>query len=159
MDADVGWLLVEGWAGSRPFGAKQRLGTDRGRARLNEDSLRPGTGRLAYLQENDKTVLVYSTFPSLADAEKEGAELVGQGLAACVNILPGMISIYSWKGEPHRDEEVVMIIKTRRALADRVIAAARGRHPYENPAFLILPVEGGSAPFLDWIRQQTVAGA
>jgi periplasmic divalent cation tolerance protein len=109
------------------------------------------------LQENDKTVLIYSTFPSLEAAEKEGAELVEQGLAACVNILPGMISIYTWNGARHRDAETVMIIKTRRGLADRVIAEARARHAYENPAFLILPVEGGSAPFLDWIRDQTDA--
>jgi periplasmic divalent cation tolerance protein len=109
------------------------------------------------LQENDKTVLIYSTFPSLEAAEKEGAQLVEQGLAACVNILPAMISIYIWNGARHRDAETVMIIKTRRGLADRVIAEARARHAYENPAFLILPVEGGSATFLDWIRDQTDA--
>jgi periplasmic divalent cation tolerance protein len=109
------------------------------------------------LQENDKTVLVYSTFPSPEAAEEAGAALVDAGLAACVNILPAMVSLYIWKGERQRDAEAVMIIKTRGSLADRVIEETRRRHPYENPALLVIPVEGGSAAFLDWIRAQTVA--
>lgn len=107
------------------------------------------------MQENDKAVLVYATFPSLETAETEGAVLVDAGLAACVNILPGMVSIYIWNGARHRDAEVVMIIKTRRSLAERVIAEVRGRHPYDNPALLILPIEGGSSDFLAWIQTQT----
>lgn len=107
------------------------------------------------MQQNDKAVLVYSTFPSLEAAEAEGAALVESGLAACVNILPGMISIYTWQGKRHRDAEVVMIVKTRPELAERVIAETRARHPYENPALLKLSVDGGSADFLDWIRSQT----
>lgn len=107
------------------------------------------------MQENDKAVLIYATFPDLAAAEAEGAALVEAGLAACVNILPGMVSIYIWNGERHRDAEVVMIVKTRRGLAGRVIAETRGRHPYENPALVVLPVEGGSVPYLDWIARQT----
>ena len=107
------------------------------------------------MQENDKAVLVYSTFPSLEAAETEGAALVDAGLAACVNILPQMISIYVWKGERHRDAEVVMIVKTRRELAGRVIEDIRRRHPYENPALLTVPVDGGSPPYIDWIRAQT----
>lgn len=107
------------------------------------------------MQENDKAVLVYATFPDVDAAEKEGAALVEAGLAACVNILPGMISIYTWNGERHRDAEVVMIIKTRRALAERVIAEVKSRHAYDNPALVVLPVDGGSEQFLDWIRAQT----
>lgn len=110
------------------------------------------------MQENDKAVLIYATFPDLAAAEAEGAILVESGLAACVNILPGMVSIYVWNGERHRDAEVVMIIKTRRGLAERVVADVRGRHPYDNPALVVLPVEGGSEPFLDWIARQTAGG-
>lgn len=111
------------------------------------------------MQENDKAVLVYATFPDAAAAEAEGAALVEAGLAACVNILPAMISIYIWNGARQRDAEAVMIIKTRRRLADRVIAEVRSRHAYENPALLVLPVEGGSAPFLDWIGRQTAGAA
>ncbi|MCC7250285.1 divalent-cation tolerance protein CutA [Hyphomicrobium sp.] len=111
------------------------------------------------MQENDKAVLVYSTFPTIEAAEAEGGALVEASLAACVNILPAMVSIYTWNGKRHRDDEVVMIIKTRRALAERVIAEVRGRHPYKNPALLILTVEGGSPPFLQWILDQTDADA
>jgi periplasmic divalent cation tolerance protein len=111
--------------------------------------------RLAQVQENDKPVLVYSTFPSVEAAETAGAVLVDGGLAACVNILPGMISIYVWQDARHRDSEAVMIIKTQSRLADAAIAEARRLHPYTNPAFLVLPVEGGSADFLAWIAEQT----
>jgi periplasmic divalent cation tolerance protein len=107
------------------------------------------------LRENDKAVLVYTTFPSADAAEAVGGALVEAGLAACVNILPGMTSIYAWKGVRHRDSEVVMIIKTRSALVGRVVAESKSRHPYDNPAILILSVEGGSEAFLDWIAKQT----
>jgi len=107
------------------------------------------------MQENDKPVFIYSTFPTVESAENAGAALVDRGLAACVNILPGMTSIYVWQGERHRESEVVMIIKTMASLADRVIAEARRLHPYTNPALVVLPLGGGSADFLDWIREQT----
>lgn len=107
------------------------------------------------MQENDKAVLIYATFPSLETAEAEAARLVEAGLAACVNILPGMISIYVWNGQRHRDAEVVMIVKTRRSLADRVVAETRRRHPYDNPALLVLSVEGGSADYIGWLLAET----
>jgi len=111
------------------------------------------------VQENDKTVLIYSTFPSVEAAEQAGSRLVDQRLAACVNIWPGMTSIYIWQGERHRDSEAVMIIKTRAALADAAIAEAKRHHPYTNPAFLVLPVESGAPDFLRWIAEQTQRAA
>ena len=107
--------------------------------------------RLAHLDANDKPVLIYATYPDMAAAETEGRTLVAEGLAACVNILPGMVSIYRWEGAIERGEECVMIIKTRVGLADRTIAAARARHSYTTPAFVVLPVEGGSVDYLAWI--------
>ncbi len=112
-------------------------------------------GRLAQLDTNDKAVLIYSTFPSPEAAEAVGAHLVDQRLAACVNIIPGMTSIYRWQGERQKDSETVMIIKTRAALAETAIAEGRARHPYTNPAFVVLPVAGGAKDFLDWIRAET----
>jgi periplasmic divalent cation tolerance protein len=117
--------------------------------------LTPSVARLAQLNENDKPVLIYSTFPSAAEAERIGTMLVDRGLAACVNVLPGMTSIYIWDGKRQRDAEVVMIIKTRASLADTAIAEARRLHPYTNPAFVMLPIDGGSADFLRWIAEQT----
>jgi periplasmic divalent cation tolerance protein len=107
------------------------------------------------LDQEDKPVLIYATFPSAAEAERIGGALVDRGLAACVNILPGMTSIYVWEGKRQRDAEAAMIIKTRSGLANTAIAEARKLHPYANPAFVVLPVEGGSADFLRWITEQT----
>jgi periplasmic divalent cation tolerance protein len=107
------------------------------------------------VNENDKAVLIYSTFPSPESAEAVGGALVDRALAACVNILPGMTSIYVWQGQRHRDAETVMIIKTRAQIADTVVAEAKRLHPYTNPAFVVLPVAGGSTDFLRWIAEQT----
>jgi periplasmic divalent cation tolerance protein len=106
---------------------------------------------------SDDPVLVYATFPSPDEAERVGGVLVDRGLAACVNILPGMTSIYVWQGARHRDSEAVMIIKTRAALADEVVAEAKRLHPYDNPALVVIPVTGGSADFCRWIAGQTAA--
>jgi len=115
----------------------------------------PSLSRLAQLDKNDKPVLIYSTFPSPAEAERIGGELVDRGLAACVNIFPGMTAIYIWEGKRQREAETAMIIKTRAKLADTAIAEARKLHPYTNPALVVLPVVGGSDDFLRWIAEQT----
>jgi periplasmic divalent cation tolerance protein len=108
------------------------------------------------LQPNDKPVLIYATFPDAAAAEETGAALVDLGLAACVNVFPGVTSIYRWKGQRQRDQECVLMIKTRQGLAEDVIAEGRKRHRYDNPAFLVLPVDGGSQAYIDWIIAGTV---
>ncbi len=109
------------------------------------------------MDQDDKPVLIYSTCPSAAEAERIGGALVDRGLAACVNILPGMTSIYVWEGKRQRDSEAAMIVKTRASLADAAIAEARKLHPYSNPAFVVLPIDGGSADFLRWIGEQTAS--
>ena len=105
--------------------------------------------------EKDTPILVYATFPSSDDAELIGGRLVDDGLAACVNILPGMVSIYVWQGQRQRDSECAMIIKSRAALADRIVETVRTLHPYDNPALVVLDITAGSPPFLDWIMKQT----
>lgn len=107
------------------------------------------------MHENDKPVLVYSTFPSLEAAEAAGRELVEGRLAACVNILPGMTSIYRWEGAIARDAEVVMIVKTRASLADPLIDAMKALHTYTNPALVVVPILGGSAEYLRWLDEET----
>lgn len=107
------------------------------------------------MQEIDKVVLIYSTFPAQEAAEATGGGLVDRGLAACVNIIPGMTAIYVWQGQRQRDTEIVMIVKTRASLAGIVMEEMRRTHPYQTPALVVLPVEGGSGPFLDWVMAQT----
>jgi periplasmic divalent cation tolerance protein len=110
------------------------------------------------MEQNDKLVLVYATFSSIEEAAAIGEELVKARLAACVNIVPGMLSIYEWEEQLHRAPEAVMIIKTRAAIAEAVIAQVRAKHSYDNPALLVVPVDGGATAYLDWLRAQTTIG-
>ena len=103
----------------------------------------------------DQAVFVYATFESVEQARAIGADLVGEGLAACVNIFPGMISIYRWQGEVENAAEAAMLVKTRAGLAEAVMTAITERHSYEMPALLVLPISGGSDAYLDWIAEQT----
>lgn len=103
----------------------------------------------------ERAMLVYTTYPSLVEAERIGRAVLERRLAACVNILPGMISHYWWEGKIERGEEVVMILKTRASLADAVRAAVKELHPYDTPAILMLPVEGGEAGYIDWLMRET----
>jgi periplasmic divalent cation tolerance protein len=103
----------------------------------------------------DRPVLIYTTFPSLADAKRVAEALVAARLAACVNMFPGMISIFEWKGEREEANEVAMIIKTRASLAEAVMEETKRLHPYELPALLVLPTEGGSEEYCGWIASQT----
>jgi periplasmic divalent cation tolerance protein len=103
----------------------------------------------------DRAVFVYTTFPSVVEAEKAGKTLVEGRLAACVNILPGMISHYRWQGAVERGEEAVMIVKTRASLAEPVRAAVRESHPYDTPAIVVLPVESMDETYFAWIMAST----
>jgi periplasmic divalent cation tolerance protein len=109
------------------------------------------------VQGNDKPVLIYSTFPSTESADRAGSGLVEGRLAACVNIIGGMTSVYRWEGRIERGSEAVMIIKTRASLADTVVARVKEQHPYTNPALLVVPVEGGSGDYLAWLMEETAA--
>jgi periplasmic divalent cation tolerance protein len=103
----------------------------------------------------DRAVMLYTTFPSLVEAEKAGQALVEGRLAACVNILPGMISHYRWQGAVERAEEAVMLIKTRASLAEAVRAAVIASHAYDTPAILVLPIESVDETYLAWIMDST----
>src|SRR3984893_9089080 len=105
----------------------------------------------------ERALLVYTTYPSIVEAERAGRSIVEQRLAACVNILPGMVSHYWWQGAIERGEEVVMFIKTRGSLIDRVRAAVKAGHSYTTPALLVLPVERVDPAYLEWLMAETAA--
>ena len=88
----------------------------------------------------ERAVFVYTTYPAIVEAERAGRALVERRLCACVNILPGMVSYYWWQGAIERGDEVVMIIKTRASLAQRVRAAVKEMHSYSTPAMMVIPV-------------------
>ncbi len=103
----------------------------------------------------DRAVFVYTTWPSAADAETAGRALVERRLAACVNILPGMISFYRWEGAVERAEEAVMLIKTRASLADAVSDAVKELHSYDTPAILVLSLESVENRYFAWLMAAT----
>jgi periplasmic divalent cation tolerance protein len=107
------------------------------------------------MANDDRPVLIYTTFPSLDDAKQVGDALVAARLAACVNMFHGMVSIFEWKGAREEANEVAMIIKTRASLTDAVLEETKRLHPYELPALLVLPTEGGSEDYCGWILSQT----
>lgn len=100
----------------------------------------------------DAVLLCYCTCPDAASARALAEAVVGEGLAACVNRLPGVQSTYRWKGEVTTDSEELLIIKTTRqrfaALKERVLAL----HPYELPELIAVSVEQGHEAYLDWVR-------
>lgn len=104
---------------------------------------------------NHEYVLVLTTLPVDADGREFGRALVEERLAACVNLLPAMESIYRWEGEVQQETERQVLIKTTRhrvvALWDRL----RDLHPYDVPEFVVLPIVDGNDAYLRWIGDST----
>jgi periplasmic divalent cation tolerance protein len=103
----------------------------------------------------ERAVFVYTTYPSIVEAEQAGRSLVERRLCACVNIFPAMVSLYWWQGAIERGEEVVMIIKTRAALAEDVRKAVKDMHSYSTPAILVLPIESVDSAYYAWLMAET----
>lgn len=96
--------------------------------------------------------MIYATFPDPAGALAVGRELVEQGLAGCVNVLPTMTSVYVWEGKTETADEAVMIVKLAAEGAERAVAYILANHPYETPAVLVITIVGGSDDYLSWVR-------
>ncbi len=101
--------------------------------------------------------LVYTTCPDETTGQAIAEALVVGGLAACVNLIPGLTSIYRWEGQLERATEVLLLVKTTVTQYPRVQEAIRAHHPYELPEIIAVPVEQGLAPYLDWVRQACTA--
>ena len=97
-------------------------------------------------------ILVISTCAAEADAERLAGALLVAHLAACVNILPGVRSLYRWKGEIKSEAEFMLIIKTSRDLFPALRAEIEKLHPYEVPELLALPVLAGAENYLNWLE-------
>ncbi len=95
------------------------------------------------------------TTPSEEEARNIGKTLVEERLAACVNLLPGMQSIYRWEGRLEEAHETVLIAKTAGGSVKALIARVKALHSYEVPCIICLPIVGGNAEFLEWIQEQT----
>jgi periplasmic divalent cation tolerance protein len=95
--------------------------------------------------------VVLVTAPDVEVGARIGRALVEEGLAACVNLVPGVRSIYRYEGRVHDEAEVLLVLKTRAALSAALAARVRALHPYELPEVVALAVAGGSEPYLDWV--------
>jgi periplasmic divalent cation tolerance protein len=96
--------------------------------------------------------IVLSTCADREQAERIAYRLVEQQIAACVNILPAVQSIYRWQGKVETAAEVLMVIKTSADLVPEVESAIASLHSYDVPEFLVLPVFGGSHAYLAWLK-------
>ena len=107
------------------------------------------------MKSSEKFCWVYMTAGSFKEAKRIGQILVSQNLAACVNLLENMTSIYKWEEKLEESKEVIMIAKTRKTLMPKLIETVNSLHSYDCPCILELPIQGGNPDFLSWIKSQT----
>ena len=108
------------------------------------------------MSKSEKLCWVYMTANSIDEAKYIGMGLIEQNLAACVNLIENMTSIYKWGDKLEEDKEVVMIAKTRKILMPKLIEKVKTHHSYDCPCILELPIQGGNPEFLSWIETKTV---
>ena len=101
------------------------------------------------------TIVVYITVPSWEVGKQIANNLVECSLAACVNIIPGITSIYHWQGAVQQDSELLLIAKTRAELFDSLASTVKKIHPYDVPEVIAIPIIAGSNEYLAWIREET----
>ncbi len=101
--------------------------------------------------------LVYCTTDTPATAREMSRVLLEERRIACANLLPGMRSLYRWRGEVEEAEETVLILKTTATQLDSLIPRVVELHPYECPAVLVLPVEAGNEAYFSWLRENTTS--
>ena len=107
------------------------------------------------MKTSEKFCWLYMTAGSVEEAKSIGQILVGKNLAACVNLLENMTSIYKWEEKLEESQEVIMIAKTRKTLMPKLIEIVNSIHSYDCPCVLELPVQSGNPDFLSWIESQT----
>jgi periplasmic divalent cation tolerance protein len=103
-------------------------------------------------------LVCFCTCPDTETAHRIADALVAERLAACVNVLPGLRSVYRWQGAIERADEVLLLIKTVHAQLAPMSARVSALHPYELPELVAVEVAGGLAAYLDWVTEQTRTG-
>ncbi len=104
---------------------------------------------------NQNEIVVFITAPNEDEAAEIAKALVKSKLAACVNIIRGVRSIYSWQGNLEDDSEVLMIVKTQKKLLGSLTEKVKELHSYDLPEIIALPITGGSEDYLKWLREST----
>jgi periplasmic divalent cation tolerance protein len=98
-------------------------------------------------------IIILSTTGSEDEASKIAEHLVSNRLAACVNIIPSITSVYRWKGEMNSDREILMVIKTDASRFEEIKTAVRNMHSYETPELIAISIQQGLQQYLDWISE------
>lgn len=99
--------------------------------------------------------ITFSTCKDLRQANRIARTLVKEKLAACVNIVPGIASIYVWKGKIEEGKEVLLVIKSRLSLSKRLTARVKALHSYSVPEVVTIPIASGNPDYLRWVREST----
>ncbi|MDH5409513.1 MAG: divalent-cation tolerance protein CutA [Gammaproteobacteria bacterium] len=97
-------------------------------------------------------LIAICTVPDQATASLLADKLVSAGLAACVNIVPGIQSVYAWQGKIEQDNELLLMIKTKSSVFSELEQLILQHHPYELPEIIAVSIEAGSTAYLDWIN-------
>jgi len=108
--------------------------------------------------EEEGTLVVIITAPDQAQGEKIARTLIGERLAACVNLIPGVKSFYWWQGKMCEEGEFLLLVKTRSGLLEKLTERVKAIHPYEVPEIIALPIIQGLSEYLDWVRRETGEG-
>jgi periplasmic divalent cation tolerance protein len=99
--------------------------------------------------------IAWVTVPSREVAEQIATSLLNDKLVACVNIIPGVKSMYWWDGKVQSDQELILMIKTRTSLTSELITAVKSKHPYDTPEVICVPIAEGNTDYLKWITDST----
>ena len=105
------------------------------------------------MSDTADAIVVLITAPNREEAIRLADTLVGAHLAACVQLLPEMESVYRWEGKIERQPEILLLIKTTRARFDELEREVRALHSYDTPEIVALPIVAGSEPYLRWLRE------
>tara|TARA_B100001250_G_scaffold409786_1_gene434835 strand:- start:323 stop:649 length:327 start_codon:yes stop_codon:yes gene_type:complete len=107
------------------------------------------------MTDNTKSILVLCTSPDPASAKSIAEKLVNEKLAACVNVIPGVQSIFRWQGTIDHANENILVIKTKDNLYSELEERIKELHPYELPEIISVSIEKGLLKYLDWINEST----
>lgn len=110
---------------------------------------------MTYAEADSDLRVVFVTAPEAKVGSEIARALVESRLAACVNLVPGVSSLYRWEGEVQEDSEVLLVIKTQQSRCAELAERIEQLHPYDVPEVLALPVNGGSESYLSWLQGET----
>ncbi len=100
-------------------------------------------------------IIIFITVPDIKTAEEISAVLVKKKLAACVNTIPGLTSVYMWQDEVCKDDEMLLQVKSVPEKFDLICTEVKSIHPYDLPEIIAIPVILGFQPYLDWVKNET----